>query len=169
MTVHDDVVNEVEGDVQADEEQLERCKLQWTLFVSEVSERNALESIDCHGYEHRPYVGWMFRIAHRIAQWRDEEEHQGNEEQGGGTHHAEHCVINLFGVFALFVDEAEEGGLHSVGQDDEEQRCVSVHVGDDTITTTGGTNLCRVEWHKQIVEESADDTAHTIDGGILCE
>ena len=78
-------------------------------------------------------------------------------------------MINLFGVLALLVDEAEESGLHSVGQDDEEQRRVGVHVGDDTITTTGGANLCRVEWHKQIVQESADDTAHTIDGGIFCE
>ena len=29
-------------------------------------------------------------------------------------------------------------------------------------------DLSRIEWYKQIVEESADDTAQTIDGGILC-
>ena len=41
-------------------------------------------------------------------------------------------------------------------------------VCDGMVTTTGGTDLSRIEWYKQIVEKSADDTAQTIDGGILC-
>ena len=80
VTIHDDVVNQVERNVQTDEEQLEGSKLQWALLVSEVSERNALEGINSHGYEHGPYISRMVGVAHRIAQRRDEEEYQGDEE-----------------------------------------------------------------------------------------
>ena len=75
VTIHDDVVNYIERNVQTDEEQLEGSKLQRALLVSEISERNALESINSHGYEHGPYVSRMVGVAHRIAQRRDEEEY----------------------------------------------------------------------------------------------
>ena len=75
VTIHDNVVNQVECNVQSDEEQLEGSKLQRALLVSEVSERDALESINSHGNEHGPYISWMVGIAHRIAQRRDEEEY----------------------------------------------------------------------------------------------
>ena len=169
VAVHDDVIDEVEGNVESDEEQLEGGKLQRAFLVSEIGEGDALEGVYRHGDEHRPHIRRMVGVAHRLAQGRDEEEHQGDEEQGGAAHHAEHRMVNLLGVLALLVDEAEEGGLHAVGEDDEEQCRVGIHIGDDTIATAGGTDLCRVEGYKQIVEESADDTAHAIDGGILCE
>ena len=38
------------------------------------------ESINSHRYEHRPDVSRMVSVAHRIAQRRDEEEYQGDEE-----------------------------------------------------------------------------------------
>ena len=63
VTIHDDVVNQVERNVQTDEEQLEGSKLQWALLVSEVSERNALEGINSHGYEHGPYISRMVGVA----------------------------------------------------------------------------------------------------------
>ena len=75
MTIHDDVVNQVERNVQSDEEQLEGSKLQRALLVSEISEWDALESINGHGNEHRPDVSRMVGVAHRIAQRRDEEEY----------------------------------------------------------------------------------------------
>ena len=36
------------------------------------SERDALEGINSHGYEHGPYISRMVGVAHRFAQRRDE-------------------------------------------------------------------------------------------------
>ena len=96
MTIHNDVINEVEHDVHRNEEQLESGKLQWALLVSQVSEWDALEGIYRYGNKHRPYVGRMVGIAHGIAQRLQEDEHQGDEEQGSEAHHAQYRVINLF-------------------------------------------------------------------------
>ena len=168
-STHEAEVSDVHRHIADDEEHLQGCKLQWALLVSQIGKWYALEGIDSHGDKHGPDVCRMVGVSHGTAQWMQEDEYQGHEEQGGAAHHAQDCGIYFVSIFSLLVDKAEEGGLHTVSQDDENQSRIGIHVGDDTITTTGCTDGSRVEWHKQIVEESADDTAQTIDGGILCE
>ncbi len=111
----------------------------------------------------------MVGISHRTAQWMKKMNTKATKSKEVQPTMLKTVVYTFVSIFSLLVDKAEEGGLHTVSQDDENQSRIGIHVGDDTITTTGCTDGSRVEWHKQIVEESADDTAQTIDGGIFCE
>ena len=65
------------------------------------------------------------------------------------------------------VGEAEIGGLHSEGENHQNQRHVGVHVGNDTIAPRGCRKLGSLERNQQIVQESADDARKAIDGRIL--
>jgi hypothetical protein len=77
--------------------------------------------------------------------------------------------IDLFRILARTVHEPEEGGLHAVGQDDDEQGDVGIDVGDDAILPSGSVELGRLNGYKQIADETGCDAAQAVDGRVFCK
>ena len=94
-------------------------------------------------------------------------EHQHDGQQRRGGYHAQRGGIDVLGLLALFAHEAEEGGLHAVGQHDDEYRHIGIDIGDDAIFTARGCEPGRLDGHQQEVDESRHDARQSVDGGVL--
>lgn len=64
-------------------------------------------------------------------------------------------AYTFLGSSPPFAHEAEKGGLHTVGQNDDKQCYVSVDIGDNTILATGSIEFCGLDRHEQIVDNRA--------------
>ena len=162
-----DEVHQVQGDVQADEQQFQRRELERPLLVPQVGEQDGLEGVQGHHDGERPDIGRMLGIAHRRGDGADEGEHQADEHERGEADHPKDRGIDQFRVLALLVREAEEGRLHAVGQDDQEEGGVGVQVRDDPVAAAGRRDLVGIEGNEQVVQEPPDDAAESVDGRIL--
>ena len=161
------IIAHVEGDVEHDEQQFEGCKLKRAFLVTQVGKGYALKGIDGHGYKHGPHIGRVVGIAHGRTQRVNKGKHQGHKQQRGAAHHGKGGGIYPAGVLTLLVHETEKGSFHAIRQYNQQQGRVGIQIGYDAIAATGGTDLGRVERHKQIVEETSHYARHAIDGGVL--
>ena len=119
--------DEVEADVEYDEEQFQRGKLNGFLLIAQIGEGYALESIDCHAHSHHAEVFGVVGIAQRGGNLRQQPEHGCNKQQAHAAYGDECCGIDAHGVFFGFIDKAEEGGFHAEGEQHEQQGHVTVH------------------------------------------
>ncbi len=94
-----------------------------------------------------------------------ENQHQEQHRESGNDRHGrgEDGVWAL----ALVVGIAEERGLHAEGEEDEQQGGVGVEVSDNAIASALSGDAARVERHKHIIEETPDDAAEAINGGVF--
>ena len=150
-------VDYVERYAHEDVQQLECGKLQCFLLLPQIGEGNAQEGVDGHGDGHHPHVVRMVGIAHEPAQRTDEQQHQRHEPSRHGAHADERGRIDAHGVFVRLVGEAEVGGLHAEGEQHHDECRVGIDVGDDTIAARSCRKRSRVERHKQVVQEAAND------------
>ena len=111
----------------------------------------------------------MVGISHEGGYGIEEEQHEGYEQERGEAHTDECSGVYLLRVLALLVGEAEEGGLHSVGEYYHEQRRIGIHIGYHSVASAGCGEFCRVERHEKIIEESSHDAAKSVDCGVLSE
>ena len=86
-TAENDVVEEVECDVEYDEKQFERGKLDGPLLIAQVGEGNALECIESHRCCHHPDVAGVVSIPHEGTNRVDECQHEQYEDRTGRRHH----------------------------------------------------------------------------------
>ena len=134
-----------------------------------MGEGDAEESIDGHRQRHHPYPLRMVAIAHQRADGLDEDDNQCSKEGRDRTHTDQCGGIDHLRVCVCLIGEAEIGGLHTKGKNYQNQRHVGIHIRNDAITARGCRELGCIEWHKQIVQESANDTRETINGRIFCD
>ena len=76
MTVHAEVVDAIENDIQEDEQQFQCGKLNGSLLVAKVGERYALEGIDSHTSEHASDIFGMVMILEQVGNRLQEYQHQ---------------------------------------------------------------------------------------------
>ena len=111
----------------------------------------------------------MGGIAHGTGYGAYERQDNHDEQQRCESHGRQCGGIYLLRILALLVGEAEESGLHAVGQDDEQQRRVGIYVGYYSVAAACRRQLGRIERHEQIVEKTSYDAAQSVDSSILCK
>ena len=165
---HNQIKN-IQDDVQSDVADLNRCKLEWLMEIAQIGHRDGDESIDGYGDKHYPDVLRMVGIAHGCRDGVDETADDGSEDERRGAHHTQRRGVDAVGIFTLLAHEAEEGGLHAVGQQDDEQRNIGIDVGDDTVLTARGTEALGLDRHQKIVDETGNNARKPIDGCVFDE
>lgn len=157
----------VETYVEDDEEKLERSKLYRFFLVSEVRERDGLDSVESHYARHHQDVVLMALIAEDGAYIPDETEDYCKESGCQYAHHEDGGGEYAVGIFLFLVGKAEEGGLHAECEDDENQRNVGIEICHHAVSAACDGEDVGVERYEQIVEKPADDAAHSVDSSIL--
>ena len=110
---------QIERDVQHDEEQFERSKLDGFPAIAQEGKRNALKGINCHADSHRRNVFRMRSIVHELRN-RVQKAHDGsNEGYADETDGQQRGRIDPHRLLFLLVHEAEESRFHSEGQQDK--------------------------------------------------
>ena len=110
------IVNQIEGNVAANEQQFEDGKLDGALLITKVSKGNALECVDSYRRSHHPYIRGMVGIAHCLRDRMQEKHHHCDEKGGSETHGEQDGRIYPLWIFIALIGETEKGGLHSVCQ-----------------------------------------------------
>ena len=119
-------IDQVQGNVQEDEEQLQGGEFDSLLLVPQVREEDGLEGIQGHGGRHRSHKGRLAGIAHAPADRAQEGQDQAGKERRRQAHHAQDGREHHFGVLPFLVRKTEEGGFHPVGQDNQQQGRIGV-------------------------------------------
>ena len=96
-----------------------------------------------------------------------EGEHEEHEEHRGGSHRGEDGGIDTLWVLSLLVGETEESGLHAIGEDNQEERRIGIHIGDDPIAATLSRERGCIDGHQEVVEKTTNDATQSVDGCIF--
>ena len=137
------------------------------MLIAQVGHRHGGKRIDSHRDKHHPHILRVVAVAHHGRQRTDEHAHHAGKHQRRGGNHAQRGGVNLSGIFAFLAHKAEEGGLHAVSKQYDEQRYVGVDVGDDAVLSSGSIELSRLYGHQQIVDEACQYAAQTVDGRVF--
>lgn len=105
----------------------------------------------------------MQRVGDRLQQHCD----QYHEQQGDQSHGQPRGGEGLVGVDILLVGEAEKGGLHAEGEDDEKQGSVGIKIRHDAVAARFGSDFVGIERHQQVVQEPTYNAAQAVNGGLL--
>ena len=105
------------------------------MFVSQISERDALESVNSHTRSHYSHIFLVSGIAHKGRNRIYERQDKSNKEQRHTANHYENRGIGSHGVCTLFVHKTKERRFHAERQNNEQKRGVCVYIGYDSVTT----------------------------------
>ena len=125
-------IEEVQRNVHRDE-QLQRGKADGALLIAQIAEGDGLQGIEGHDDSHHQQVFVMVLIAERLADRSDEtEDHQQENscQRANGSHRRREYGV---GLIALVVGKAEKGGLHTEGQQHEDERRIGIDIGAHTV------------------------------------
>ncbi len=164
---HEDVVNVVlthryeveyvESDVQYDEEEFECGELYCLLTEPQEGEGYCLNGVDGYADCHDLHVFGVGSLSEGCGYVTGEDEYAREEDSykyGYDCHRRrEDGVV----VLSFFIGKAEEGGLHTEGEDDQDECHEGVEVGHYSVATVGCRYDMGVEGYEQIVEKSAED------------
>ena len=164
-----DEIEQVERDVQQDIDDFQRGKLDGLVLIAQIGKGNRHKGIDGHGDVHHSHILRMVGIAYSRCYRMNEAQHQQRREEGGDEDHREGRGVDLLRILTLFAHKAEEGGLHTERQQDDQDRDVGIDVGDDAILTTRSRETRRLDRHQQVVDEAGDNAREAVDGRVLCE
>ena len=157
---------EVERYVEADVQKLEAGEAVGLLAIAEIGEGDAGEGVESHCNAEHPDVGAVAGEEHGAGEGLQEDGDQRDEEQRRRADRHERRGVDALRV-ALLVGEAEEAGLHAVGEDHERHGREAVEIAHDAILR-GGEDI-RVKGDETPVEETSDDAREAVDGGLLGE
>ena len=90
----------------------------------------------------------MVGISQEVRYGLIEEQNYCHEEQRSGSYHLQRGGIYLLGTLSFLAHEAEEGGFHTIGKEDDEQGYIGINVGDDAILSAGCVKLYRFYGHQ---------------------
>ncbi len=139
------------------------------MSITQIGKGNRREGVDGHAHAHNHQIFGMIGIADGTGYRMDKQCQQHHKEQRGEAYSVERGRIDLFRILARTVHKPEEGGLHTVSQDDDEQGNVGIDVGDDAILSSGSVELRRLNRYKQIADETGCNTAQAVDGRVFCK
>ena len=98
-----------------------------------------------------------------------ERQAQCHKRQRESSYEHQHVGIHLFRVIARLIGKAEKTRFHPEGKEYQNERRIGIYVRNDTIPSGSRRQHRRIKRDQQIIQEASDDTAHTIDGSILCQ
>ena len=111
----------------------------------------------------------MVLIADERGDGAEEGKHHGDGQQRCEADHAQGGGVDALRVFTFLGHEAEEGGLHAIGEQDDEQRHIGIDVGNDAVFATRCGEACSLDGYEQIVDKSGDNAREAVDGRIFCQ
>lgn len=136
------------------------------LRITQIGERYGGEGVDSHGNSHHDHIFGMPLALHGFGDRAEECQHGHDKQRGGHGKRYERGGVDLQRILEpVMVGEAEEPGLHAVGEDDEGEGHYRVHVGDHSVFGRGEHG--GVERYQTPVEKPAYDGAEAVDGGVL--
>ena len=163
---HQPVSYEVQAYTHEDEQQFQSCELIGAMFVTQVSKGDSLKGILCNCDEHHAYVPFMVRVVEQCGDRIDKCQYEHSEGKAYATYHDEGCAVHPHLVAFFLVHEAEEGGLHTKGEQHQQQCSLGIDVVIDAVV--GARLQCiGVKGHHQVVQEPTDDATHPIHSCVL--
>ena len=157
MAVEQDVIDNIQRDVDGNVQQLQGSKLDGFLLLTQIDKRNGTHSIDGYCQRHSRHVGRVVAISQEVTDRHNEQQDQYREQRGSRADTDKRRRKHTLRVLTFLIGKAEECGLHTKRQQDEDECRQGVHIGDNAIATTLCRHLGSIEWHQQIIEESAYD------------
>ena len=109
----------------------------------------------------------MVRVTHGSADRLKEYCGERNEHQRHTAYHSQSVAVDHFPVFAFFRREAEKRCLHPESQQCKEEGRIGVEIGDYAVAAALRRDFPGVERHQQVVQETPDYAAQTVDGRVL--
>ena len=167
MAAESEEIEQVQSDVERDEEQFQRGKLQRPPAIAQVGKGDALECIDSHAGRHQGDVFGVCRVAHHGGEGVQSEQDGGHEDQPHAAHRYECGGIHAQGILLAFVDEAEKRRLHAECQQHEQQRHIAVNFRHNAVTARFHRKFCRIERYQQVVQKASHDATQTVDHRVL--
>ena len=162
-------VEYVESDVQDDEEEFQSGKLNCLLTETKERERYGLDGIDGYANCHNLHVFGVGSLSEGCGYIVGEDEYTTQEYGYKRRYDCHRRREDGVVVLSLFVGKAEEGGLHTESEDDQDECHEGIEVGHYSVATVSCCYYVGVEGYEQVVEEPSEDGRHAIDGGILCK
>ena len=145
---------DVKKDIDGNHDQIDHGKLGRTVFVAQISHRNAAESIDSHRYAHnRDKVGVSVNLQ-RMSHNRRAQHGKDGKNGGRQADTPQDRAIDPFRVVFLFIYKAEKARLHTISKDNDEEGGPSINVCIDAIFRLAGQHV-GVERSQAPVEETS--------------
>ena len=160
----DEKVQQYVGD---DESELQEHELHSLVLLTQAGEHYGLEGIHRHHRSHTGYILGMGGITHQPRYRLQGAEHRHKEKQGDASDHAKGGPVNLVGILALLVGEAEQSRLHTEGKQGEQQGRVAVEIGDYAVAAALRRNPVGVKRYEQVIQKPAHYAAEPIEGRVL--
>ena len=139
IALHPDIINQVQGYVQEDEQQFERCKLDGSFLIAQISERNALNSIHRHHNHHHAHVPGMVTILQPSGNGVEEQQSQCKKGKRPHTHTEQCRGVHPHRVVLSFIGKAEKARFHAARQQHQQQCHPRIDISHNAIAT----RLCR--------------------------
>ena len=158
---------QIEEYVRNNECELEQNELHRLVLLTQAGEHYGLEGIHRHHRSHAGYILWMGGITHEPRYRLQGAEHRHKEKQGDASDHTKGGPVNLVGILALLVGEAEQSRLHSEGKQGEQQGRVAVEIGDYAVAAALRRNPVGVKRYEQVIQKPAHYAAEPIEGRVL--
>ena len=106
----------------------------------------------------------MGGVAEPVGDGLREDRAEHDEEGGGDEQRPHHGAIDAV-LDAVVLRELEEGGLHAVGEDHDEEARPGVEFAHDTVVG-GVAEKIGVERHEQVVEQPAEHGGAAVYGRL---
>ena len=111
----------------------------------------------------------MLCVAQRTTDRSDETENEQQEHDCQRTYDCHSGREDGVRLKPFVVGKTEECRLHTKGQQHQDQCHIGIDVSADAIVARVLGHIVRVEWHEQVVQESAYDATQSIDSCIFCK
>ena len=139
IALHPDIINQVQGYVQEDEQQFERCKLDGPFLIAQISERNALNGIHRHYNHHHSHVPGMLSVFQPVGNRLKKQQSQRKEYQRTDAYAEQCCGIHPHRVVLSFIGKAEKARFHAARQQHQQQCHPRIDISHNAIAP----RLCR--------------------------
>ena len=111
----------------------------------------------------------MGTVAEPLREGGEEGQHEGKKRERKASYGKQCGGIDVTRILFGLVGKAEEGGLHTEGEQNEDECGVGVHVGHHTVFARNCRHHEGIDRDEQVVEEAAYDGGEAVEGGIFEE
>ena len=157
--LHRHVVDEIQGDIQEDEQQLQRGKLDGALLVTQVGEGNALNGVHSHHGHHHAHVFGMGFVTQQGSDRLQKHQSQSKKRKRHATYTHQRSGVDAHRIVLAVVGETEEARLHAEGKQHQCQSHPSINICHHAIASALRGHRHGIDRYQQIIQKSPYDTA----------
>ncbi len=155
---------EIEEDIDEDVGDLDGGEAQRLVQEPQVREEDGGEGIHPDDDGKPPHVFGVSGVLQPFGDGLREDRAEHDEEGGGAEQRPHHGAIDAV-LDAVVLRELEEGGLHAVGEDHDEEARPGVELAHHTVVG-GVAEKIGVERHEQVVEQPAEHGGAAVYGRL---